>query len=193
MKTLKNIAPPRPYLVLRHISGLTFRYQSWRATRNCPIVSQCLDWSDLLEHGDFRRPDFTRAFADDILNRPWRHIGPLWVNFSLRWDNGDPVDSGDKWFNEVECQARDRKRWFKAWHRGRKHRKVSWKHDRRTKRHLHYVFDVCQDEGEPPIRKGACFVRPLGYLDDDEDYRVTQKCWKAQSKRKHQWRPRGVL
>lgn len=193
MKTMKNVEPHRPYLVLRHYSGLTFRYKSWAALWNCPIVNPYFYNSERLAHSDFRKPDPIRVYGCYENDWAWRYGAPRYVDFSLRWDNGDPVSEGDKLFDERAYCKRRRERQIRSSLREKRFSRVVWKNKLPIKRHLHYFHGVCVEEGEPPIRKKAQGnLRPCGYCDYDEDYRVIQKGWKAQSKRKHQWRPKGA-
>lgn len=197
MKTLKKIEPHRPYLVLRHSTGLTFRYKSWAALRNCQTVNPYYYKSELLDHSDFRKPDSLVVSSSCVggLSKElfWVIKGPVRVNFSLRWDDGEPVSSCDKLFDEREHLKRRKKRSTRSWNRARRKPSISWKNKSRIKRHIHYVKGVCFEDGEPPVRRKAFGVlRSKGYCDYDCDYRVIEKNWKSQSKRTNQWRQKDA-
>ena len=191
MKTLKIVPPHRPYLVLRHSCGLTFRYKSWRALWACPVVNPYFYRSERLDHGEFRKPDAIKIYGS--YENEWERKGPVLVSFSLRWDDGDPVSVGDKLFNDAHYQKERKKRQIRGLSRARRKSGWAWKNDLSVKRHVHYALDACEEEAEPRVRKKALgVIRANGYCDYDDDYRKVEKSWKSQSKRKHQWRPKDA-
>lgn len=184
-----NIEPHRPYLVLRHFSGATFRYTSWRDLFRCQDYKLLL-WGrlDYRAHGDFLASQHRWVFRDSeeyYVRSRKTIISP----FSLRWDDGDPVSVGNKLLDEV-AHERARKKRRKAG----QFRKKTWKKVLRGrghsgyKRHLKYWASTVPEEGEPPVRTGAGGSNPIVREYDCPDWRFIDRSWKKQSKRRHQWR-----
>lgn len=185
-----KIEPHRPYLVLRHYYGTTFRYASWQDLSRCRDYERFL-WGKLhyLNHGHFlaNQHEWVYRNGESYYVRRGKTVI---AEFSLRWDDGDPVSVGDKLYDYEKERARKKRLKAEEFRQKTCKKTLRSKSASKYKRRLRGWFATMPEEGEPPIRNKAGGIDP-GFFDYESlDWRFIDRSWKRQSKRRHQWKPK---